>query len=62
MPGASAADLKQRSLTNLYNLRPTWLALAHTKLDEAVLEAYGWPHELERANVAKRSLGLPMPR
>jgi len=32
-------------LTNLYNERPTWLDLAHRKLDEAVFDAYGWPHD-----------------
>ncbi|MFG0284375.1 MAG: class I SAM-dependent DNA methyltransferase [Phycisphaerales bacterium JB039] len=39
---ASAKDprLKKRTLTNLYNERPTWLRLAHRKLDEAVLAAY----------------------
>src|SRR5436305_659893 len=42
-PGATAVDLKQRTLTNLYNQRPTWLALAHRKLDQAVLAAYAWP-------------------
>jgi hypothetical protein len=34
--------LKQRTLTNLYNERPTWLDNAHRDLDEAVAEAYGW--------------------
>jgi len=29
-------------LTNLYNERPAWLALAHQKLDAAVAAAYGW--------------------
>ena len=37
-----AKQLKKRTLTNLYNLRPTWLALAHRRLDEAVFAAYGW--------------------
>ena len=37
-----AAKLKARTLTNLYNQRPTWLALAHEKLDAAVFAAYGW--------------------
>jgi len=37
----SARKLKKRTLTNLYNLRPEWLSLAHNKLDEAVAEAYG---------------------
>ena len=41
-PDASAADLQARTLTNLYNQRPTWLDLAHKKLDEAVFAAYGW--------------------
>lgn len=35
--------LKERTLTNLYNARPTWLANAHERLDCAVLDAYGWP-------------------
>ena len=37
---ARDADLKQRTLTNLYNQRPTWLKLAHLELDKAVLAAY----------------------
>ena len=32
-----------RTLTNLYNERPTWLANAHRTLDAAVFAAYGWP-------------------
>lgn len=36
------ADLKKRTLTNLYNARPAWLALAHEALDRAVAVAYGW--------------------
>ena len=39
---AAAAMLKKRTLTNLYNARPTWLDHAHRALDEAVAEAYGW--------------------
>lgn len=35
-------ELKKRTLTNLYNTRPQWLANAHAALDEAVAEAYGW--------------------
>jgi type II restriction/modification system DNA methylase subunit YeeA len=42
-PNASAADLKKRTLTNLYNENPTWLQNAHRALDQAVLAAYGWP-------------------
>ena len=39
---AAEAILKKRTLTNLYNERPAWLAHAHAALDEAVSEAYGW--------------------
>ena len=44
-PGLSEADLKalqKRTLTNLYNQRPAWLAMAHQQLDAAVAAAYGW--------------------
>ena len=34
--------LKDRTLTNLYNERPTWLVQAHAQLDVAVAAAYGW--------------------
>ena len=36
------ADLARRTLTNLYNQRPAWLAQAHAVLDAAVAAAYGW--------------------
>jgi len=38
----AAMELKKRTLTNLYNQRPRWLANAHAALDEAVADAYGW--------------------
>src|SRR5688500_6801608 len=43
--GADEATLKKRTLTNLYNARPTWLANAHATLDRAAWSAYGWPEE-----------------
>jgi hypothetical protein len=39
---AAAKVLKTRTLTNLYNARPAWLAHAHAALDLAVADAYGW--------------------
>ncbi len=57
-PGAGEEELKRRTLTNLYNQRPTWLELAHRKLDEAVLDAYGWPHDLSDEEILERLLGL----
>ena len=37
---AKDPKLKIRTLTKLYNERPTWLRLAHEKLDRAVVAAY----------------------
>jgi hypothetical protein len=37
---AKDTNLKKRTLTNLYNERPTWLKLAHAELDRSVLAAY----------------------
>lgn len=34
--------LKTRTMTNLYNAPPPWLAQLHQSLDKAVAEAYGW--------------------
>ncbi len=56
--GASEAELAKRTLTNLYNERPTWLRLAHDKLDRAVLDAYGWPHDLPDEDILARLLAL----
>jgi len=60
--GLSEKELKKRTLTNLYNRRPTWLHLAHKKLDEAVLDAYGWPHDLRDEEILKRLLALNLER
>jgi hypothetical protein len=40
--------LERRTLTNLYNQRPTWLDIAHSTLDEAVFDAYGWTPRMSR--------------
>ena len=60
--GASEKELKKRTLTNLYNQRPTWLDLAHRKLDQAVLDAYGWPHTLTDDEILERLLALNLTR
>ncbi len=60
--GASEAELKKRTLTNLYNQRPTWLDLAHKRLDDAVLDAYGWPHDLTDDQILERLLALNLER
>ena len=61
-PDASEADLKKRTLTNLYNQYPTWLCLAHRKLDQAVLAAYGWPPDLADEQILERLLELNLER
>ncbi|MCY3022937.1 MAG: hypothetical protein NTW87_28505, partial [Planctomycetota bacterium] len=57
-----AAKLAKRTLTNLYNERPTWLDLAHKKLDAAVCAAYGWPADMSDEEILKRLLELNLER
>ena len=61
-PDASETDLKKRTLTNLYNQRPTWLDNAHKKLDAAVFAAYGWPVDLSDDEILARLLALNLER
>jgi type II restriction/modification system DNA methylase subunit YeeA len=61
-PGMAEAELAKRTLTNLYNARPTWLALAHERLDQAVHAAYGWPYPLDADEVLARLLELNLSR
>ena len=55
---AAAKDLKTRTLTNLYNARPQWLADAHTALDTAVAAAYGWPADITDDGALRELLQL----
>lgn len=57
-----AAQLKKRTLTNLYNERPAWLALAHKRLDAAVAAAYGWPADLSGEQILEKLLALNLER
>jgi hypothetical protein len=61
-PTPTEADLKKRTLTNLYNARPTWLDNAHRKLDAAVCAAYGWPATLSDNETLARLLALNLAR
>ncbi len=58
----SAAELKKRTLTALYNERPAWLDHAHKKLDAAVAAAYGWPAELTDEQILSKLLALNLER
>ncbi len=60
--GATESQLKKRTLTNLYNARPTWLHLAHQQLDNAVSAAYNWPDALSDAEILERLLPLNLER
>lgn len=52
---AARAELKNRTLTKLYNARPAWVANAHAELDAAVAAAYGWPADISE-DAALRAL------
>ena len=59
------ADLKKRTLTNLYTQRPAWLDLAHKELDKAVAAAYGWTDyapETPDEEILRRLLALNLER
>ncbi len=59
------ADLKKRTLTNLYNARPAWLDNAHKTLDAAVAKAYGWPDytpDMPDKEILRRLLALNLER
>ena len=67
-PGLSEADakaLQKRTLTNLYNQRPAWLAQAHEALDAAVAAAYGWADytpAMSDDDILRRLLALNLAR
>ena len=52
----AANELKARTLTNLYNARPQWLADAHAALDAAVAAAYGWDEGISADEVLRNLL------
>ena len=54
----AAKELKKRTLTNLYNTRPQWLADTHASLDAAVAAAYGWDADISDDEALQELLGL----
>ena len=54
----AAKELKKRTLTNLYNARPQWLADAHANLDAAVAAAYGWGTDISGEDALRKLLAL----
>lgn len=58
-------DLAKRTLTDLYNQRPAWLAAAHAQLDAAVAAAYGWADytaDMPDDEILRRLLALNLER
>ena len=55
---AAASQLRKRTLTNLYNSPPQWLADAHTVLDGAVAAAYGWDADIGEDEALGKLLDL----
>ena len=54
----AAKALRKRTLTNLYNARPQWLADAHAALDAAVAGAYGWAADITDDDAVRELLNL----
>jgi hypothetical protein len=62
---ADAKALQKRTLTNLYNQRAAWLAMAHEALDAAVAAAYGWTDyspQMSDDDILARLLALNLQR
>jgi hypothetical protein len=57
-PGASEKDLKERTLTKLYNKPPAWLGNVHQTLDRAVFAAYGFAYPLSKEQIISHLLEL----
>ena len=55
---APLKDLAKRTLTNLYNQRPQWLANAHASLHTAVAAAYGWDADISDEDALRELLRL----
>ncbi len=64
IPTANAdhKQLKRRTLTNLYNQRPQWLANAHATLDTAVANAYGLDADISDEDALRELLVLNLTR
>jgi type II restriction/modification system DNA methylase subunit YeeA len=58
----TAATLRERTLTNLYNRRPSWLVSAHRELDAAVAAAYGWSADISEEEALGKLLELNLAR
>ena len=55
---AALAQLKRRTLTNLYNTRPQWLVDAHAALDASVAAAYDLPTDVSIDEALRELMAL----
>ncbi|WP_210419199.1 type IIL restriction-modification enzyme MmeI, partial [Bradyrhizobium sp. NAS80.1] len=55
-------ELSARTLTGLYNDKPTWLVEAHRALDAAVAAAYVWPSDISDDEALERLFALNQER
>ena len=53
---AAAKQLAKRTLTNLYNARPAWLANLHRDLDAAVFASYGWAESADVESLGEEEM------
>lgn len=60
--GVTEKLLSKRTLTNLYNTRPTWLDFAHRELDLAVFAAYGWDSAMSDEAILEALLAMNVER
>ena len=58
----TAKDFAERTPTNLYNQRPTWLELAHRRHDEAAFAAFGWDPSVSDDQLLEKLLALNLER
>jgi len=47
---------------HIHNKLPTWFDLAHKALDDAVLDAYAWPHDITDDQILEHLLALNLER
>jgi type II restriction/modification system DNA methylase subunit YeeA len=59
---AAGRELGRRTLTALYNARPTWLRDLHAALDAVVLAAYGLPADADDQRILAHVLALNLER
>lgn len=58
----AAVELSTRTLGDLYARKPSWLIDAHSNLDKAVANAYGWPDQLTHTEIVAKLFELNLER